>query len=229
MVLKMSSSSRTALVIGATGMVGKAILDELLRHADYTGVVAVTRRRLDRPEPAFRNLVVDFDRLDLHAEQLRTDDVFCALGTTIRSAGSKEAFRRIDHDIPLSLAKIAVKNGATAFHLVSSIGANPNSSVFYLRTKGELETDLAKLPYRTQNFFRPAMLDGERERKRLREELGVMFSHTIAFVLVGPWRKYRVIKATAVAKAMVEIALQQQPGSSVFESNEIQAIADGGS
>lgn len=223
----MSTSQRRAIVIGATGMVGKAILDELLQDSNFSEVIAITRRPLERTEPSFKNLVVDFDRLDQHAEQLNADDIFCALGTTIRHAGSKKAFRHVDYEIPLTLAGIAADNGALAFHLVSAVGANANSSVFYLRVKGELESALSKLPYRSVNHFRPAMLEGHREPKRLREEVGVVFSHTISFVLVGPWRKYRAIKATAVAKAMVITALREHAGVRVFESDAIQAIADG--
>ncbi len=222
---KLTDEKQTAIIIGASGLVGKSCLALLLASGRYAQVIAVTRRPLDVSDKRFRNLVVDFDNLERSADQLRADDIYCTLGTTIRHAGSKEAFRKVDFSYPLRFAELAVHNGARQFILISSVGASSSSSAYYLRVKGELEDALAKLPFQSQHFLRPAMLDGHREDKRLREEVGVIFSHAIQFLLVGRWRKYRAIKVTDVARAMLIVADRGLSGVHIYESNEIQKLA----
>ncbi|MGB5107219.1 MAG: NAD(P)H-binding protein [Candidatus Zixiibacteriota bacterium] len=221
----MTEQRKSALILGATGLVGKSCLDALIKSDLYLQVIAVTRRPLTVSHPKLRNLVVDFDNLEPVAAQFRADDIFCAFGTTIQRAGSKEAFRKIDHAYPLSIAELAVKNGAKQFILVSAVGANPMSSVFYLKVKGDLESAVAKLPFSSQLFFRTAMLDGEREEKRLLEELGIVFSRAIAFLLVGKLRKYRAVKTVDLALAMLVAASQGLTGVHIFDSGQITQMA----
>lgn len=221
----MTAQHKIALILGATGLTGKSCLEALLASVEYSQVLALTRRPLNVTHARLRNLVVDFDDLGPFESQIKADDIFCALGTTIRHAGSKEAFRKIDYTYPLSVAQIAVKNGARQFILVSAVGANADSSVFYLKVKGDLENALAALPFKSQLFFRPAMLDGKREERRLREELGVIFSRAIAFILVGKWRKYRAVKTTDLAKAMCIAANKNLTGVHRFDSSQITELA----
>jgi uncharacterized protein YbjT (DUF2867 family) len=174
-------------------------------------VIAVVRRNAGVKYPKVEERVVDFECLD--ALQMDADaDVFCALGTTIRKAGSKAAFRRVDFDYPLALARRTAELGARRFLVVSSVSADPESPNFYLKTKGELERELASLPFDALHIFRPSFLIGERQESRPGEKAGIRIARLIAFTLVGPLRKYRAVSAEAVAAAMVRSALSDAKG-----------------
>ena len=204
-----SMPTRTAIVAGATGLVGSHVLSLLIESPHYTGVTALVRRRLDREHPKLKQLVVDFDRLPPLPE---ADDVFCALGTTIKKAGSREAFRRVDYEYPVAIARQAAEAGDAQFLLVSSVGADRHSSNFYLRTKGEVEDAIGALPFRGLHVFRPSFLIGERADSRPGERFGIAAARIVGPLLAGPLRKYRAIPAEAVARAMVESAVRAEAG-----------------
>jgi uncharacterized protein YbjT (DUF2867 family) len=149
----------------------------------------------------------------------RVDRIFCALGTTIRKAGSRERFREVDHDYPLAVARLGVQQGTGHFLLVSAIGADPGSRVYYNRVKGEVEAAVAALPYRSLTLVRPSLLLGERDEFRLGEEV----MKQMAFLLP---RKYKAVEARAVAAALVQAAREDAPGRRAIESKEIPALAD---
>jgi uncharacterized protein YbjT (DUF2867 family) len=156
---------------------------------------------------------------------LTCDDLFCCLGTTIAVAKSKEAFRRVDHDYPVKLATLARANGCDQFLLVSSIGANSASSVFYSRVKGEVEKDVTHLDFSGIHVFRPSLLLGERREVRLKEQIAEKVAAALSFTFVGPLRQYKPIEASAVAAAMVEVAKQNRDGIHIYESEQILKIA----
>jgi uncharacterized protein YbjT (DUF2867 family) len=153
------------------------------------------------------------------------DDVFCCLGTTIRAAGSREAFRGVDFGYVVGAAQAAAENGARQLLLISAVGADPGSRVFYSRVKGEVEDAVGELPFRGTQIFRPSLLLGKREQFRLGERIAALALPLVSFLLVGPARKYRPIKASAVAAAMLKVATTEPPGVNVFESNRIAALA----
>jgi uncharacterized protein YbjT (DUF2867 family) len=162
---------------------------------------------------------VNYDRFSA-AQLPEVADVFCALGTTIRKAGSREAFRRVDYDYPLRLARLCRDRGARQLLLVSSVGADPRSSNFYLRVKGELEQSLAELGYEKLQIFRPGVLLGSREESRPGETVGKALSIALGFLLAGGLRKYRAMPADSLAKVMVRTAGESE-GSGVYHYNEI--------
>ena len=209
-----------AVVAGATGLVGGHLARRLAGEGAYDEVVALTRRPVDPGlrSAGVREVIVDFDRLEDHVSDLAATHVFCALGTTMRTAGSREAFRRVDLDYPLSLARVARAGGARHFSLVSSVGADPASRVFYTRTKGEVEEGVREVGYPSGAIFRPSMLGGERTESRPLERIG----QRLFALLPG---RYRVVDADAVARAMIEVARLEEPGWRVVESEEIRAIA----
>lgn len=175
-----------------------------------------------------RECVVDFDALSAaDVEPLEADDVFCALGTTMKKAGSREAFRRVDYTIPLRAIELAVKAGATRLALVSSVGADASSSSFYLRTKGELEDALALLPLRMFHVFRPSLLQGERGESRPGEAIGGAFFAVAGGILLGGLRKYRPIDGDAVARAMVAAMLRPDtaPAKQIHFYDQIVELA----
>lgn len=221
-------SGRTALLVGATGLVGGHCLERLLAEPAYTTVTVLARRSSGHREKRLDERVVDFGALTA-ADVPPVDDVYCALGTTMAKAGSKEAFRLVDHDHVLTVAELARAAGATRFALVSSIGADPDARAFYLRVKGETERDLGGLGYDCLEVFRPSGLLGERVDRRLAEKLSIPLLRVVSGALVGPLRPYRAVGAGTVARAMVAALLAGEKGIRVRTHDDIQALATVGS
>lgn len=195
-----------ALIAGATGLIGSHCLDELLSSDRYSKVIAVGRRKLSREHDKLVSLVVDFDQLDNVDELANFDDAFCCLGTTIKKAGSKENFKKVDYTYVINFASLAKKAGATRFMVVSAIGADAKSSVFYNQVKGEMENSLKDLNIPQTHIFEPSLLLGDREEFRLGERIGEVVMKLARPVLRGGLSKYRAIHAADVAKAMVRAA-----------------------
>ena len=221
-----STETRSALLLGATGLVGAKLLERLLRDDAYSRVSVLSRRALPVQHDKLNVCVVDFDRLSDAPEQCSADDVFCALGTTIAQAGSQAAFRKVDFDYPLQAASIALSQGAEQYFLVSAIGADARSAVFYSRVKGEIEEAIAALGYRAFASFRPSFLLGKREQTRFGEELGIALASVLKPLMLGPLAKYRAVSADAVAAAMIAEAKKREAGRRVIESDRIQEIFD---
>jgi len=211
--------AKSALVAGATGLVGRECVDLLLANPEFTRIVALVRRSLPKDIDSERLKVekVDFEHLDDRGEVFGVDVIICALGTTMRAAGSEGAFRIVDYDYPLALAKLGYARGARHFLLVSSQGANAESGVFYPRVKGELENAVSEIGYRSLTIVRPSFLIGEREERRFGEELGRRFGF-----LAPP--RYRPVRATVVAAALVRAAAEDIPGKRIIENREIRRM-----
>lgn len=218
------ANDKIAAVVGATGLVGSHCLQRLLHEDGYARVVALVRRPLGERHDRLEERVVDFDALPEDALAGATD-VFCALGTTIRKAGSQEKFKKVDHGYTLAAAERAVKAGARRMLLVSSVGADPGAGNFYLRVKGEAERDVAALPFEAVHVFRPSFLLGERGERRAGEAIGIALARGVQGALIGGLRKYRPIEAEVVADAMVAAAREGQPGRHVHHHQDILRLA----
>jgi len=216
--------AKSALLVGASGLVGGHCLQLLLQDQDYGKVIAFVRKPLSLRHPKLEQALVDFDHLQDHAHLTKVNDVFCCLGTTIKKAGSQEAFHKVDFTYPVEAAKIAAENGAEQFLIITALGANSKSSIFYNRVKGEVEGAIAKLPFGAIHIFRPSLLLGERHEFRRGERMAQKISKLFSFLLFGTLRKYRPIEAGVVAAAMIEIAKKDLKGTSVFESDRIQMM-----
>jgi uncharacterized protein YbjT (DUF2867 family) len=212
----------TAVLAGATGLVGGECLTRLLASRRYGRVIVVTRRPLESGgrHRRLETVVTDFDRLDEVAAQLGGDHVFCALGTTIRKAGSQARFRVVDHDYPLRLARITRERRARHFSLVSALGASRSSPFFYSRVKGELEDDLKRMGWPSLALFRPSVIAGERGESRPLERLG----ERLLRLAPATWRP---VEAGDIAAAMIATALGEPPGVTIVESRDIAAVAAG--
>ena len=208
------------LLAGANGMVGRELLRQALADPRVGEVVAPTRRLLTH-DGKLKNPVVDFDELPAEAAWWKVDAVICTLGTTIRDAGSQAAFRKVDHDYPLAVARHALAHGAATFVLTSASGANAGSRIFYSRTKGELERDLRTLGYRSLCLVRPGLLGGERERRRPLEHAGMKLLGAVDPLLP---RRYRVVPAERIASALLHLAMCARPGVRIVESEEIGSV-----
>lgn len=215
---------RSALVLGATGLVGQQVVRQLLARPEYQTVTALVRRPLPYTHPKLTAVIVDFDRLDQHFDRFGVDDLFCCLGTTMKQAGSREAFRRVDFEYPLAAARLAQAAGVQRYLLVSSMGADARSAVFYSRVKGEVEEAVAEVGLPMLAIFRPSLLLGERPERRLGESLLAAVSQPVSGLMAGPLARYRPIQSETVARAMVQVALRESAGIHRYRSDQIDAL-----
>ncbi|TKC59097.1 oxidoreductase [Pedobacter hiemivivus] len=213
-----------AIIAGATGLIGSSLLHQLLDHPDYTMITAIVRNEIHLQHPKFRQVVVDFDRLENHQEHIKGDVVFCALGTTKSKTPDKEQYRKIDYQYPLDIAFIAQQNGASQYHLVSALGANPDSSIFYSKLKGEVERDLKTIPFKAIHIYRPSLLVGDRKEHRTGEGIMIGLMRFLNPLLIGGLKKYRSIKIEKVASAMLKQSLKPVTGIFTYDSDQIEEL-----
>ncbi|OFX83316.1 MAG: hypothetical protein A2W99_12100 [Bacteroidetes bacterium GWF2_33_16] len=215
---------KTALVFGATGLVGSYLVNELVENEIYKKVKVFNRTKQNYSNIKIIEIIIDYDKVNEYTHEFKGHDAFCCLGTTIRKAGSKEKFFKIDHDLPVEIAKICSNNEVSNFVAISSIGANPNSSNNYLRTKGLMETHIQEFDFDQLAFVRPSMLLGPRKEFRFGEAFGKIVMIPFNYLLIGNLKKYRSIHAKTVAKSMLQIA-NMPIHKLFFESNELIEIA----
>jgi uncharacterized protein YbjT (DUF2867 family) len=216
---------KNAILIGATGLIGQDLLTKLLTNDGFKEVLVISRKDLQINHPKLKVIVTDFDNIDQYASALIGDEVFCCLGSTIKKTPDLSLYRKIDYQYPLDVANIAFKNGATYYHLVSAMGADIKSKLFYSRTKGEVESELQKIPFKGIHIYRPALLDGDRKEKRAAEKIMIGLFRLMNPLLIGPLKKYRSIKIEKVADAMLIKAIANEPGVHIYESDEITKIS----
>lgn len=219
----MADRPLSVLLVGATGLVGRECLRLLLADPGYNRIIVVTRRPLspDVRSPKLETHVIDFDHMNEYDELFKVDAIICALGTTIRQAGSRTRFRTVDYEYPLSFARLGRRNACNHFLVVSALGANPRSRVFYNRVKGELEDALRTLNYPRLTVVRPSLLLGPRAELRLGEEVAKRVTQWL-----GPLvpRAYKPVEARVVATALVRAAKEPGSGTRIIESSELALL-----
>ncbi|KAA0948554.1 NAD-dependent epimerase/dehydratase family protein [Sporosarcina sp. ANT_H38] len=216
---------KTALIVGVTGLVGKELLQNLLQSEQYKQVITVVRKSLDITNPKLLEIIVDFEKLGYIASSLVADDIFCCLGTTIKKAKTKEAMYKVDVDYTLTIAKLAYANGAKQFLVISALSANPKSSIFYSKMKGELELKLARIPYESIAILRPSLLLGKRDEFRLAESITAAAFKLVPFIFQGPFKKYKAIEGKDIALAMYKIAQLNKPGVAIYPSEQLAILS----
>ena len=216
---------KTALIAGASGLVGRSLLEQLLAADEYDRVVSVGRRRLPIEHPKLRQEEMDFAALEGAGVDLACDDAYCCLGTTIRQAGTQAKFRAVDHVAVLALAWAVRRRGAQRFFVVTAMGADPHSRGFRNRVKGETEQALQVLDFQTLAIFRPSFLLGARSRSRPGERVMTGLMWLADPLMLGPLRKYRAIRADVVARAMLRCSFGEGArGLLIYPSDEIQDL-----
>ncbi len=215
---------KTAIVFGATGLVGNLLLEELEAAKTYSTIRIFVRQTTGITLPGTEEIVTDFSDQESLAVQVRGDDLYICLGTTIKKAGSIANMEKIDRDLPVMVARMAHYNGTKRIAVVSSIGATPSSKNYYLRIKGEMEEGIIKLGFERTVIVRPSMLLGDRKEKRAGEIIGKVMMKTVQPLLAGKMKKFRAIHGRDVARSMITLA-QGEPGISIIESDELQIIA----
>lgn len=212
---------RTALVLGATGLVGQELTHLLLDSDYYDSVTVLVRKPLQWEHEKLKQNQVDFSTLEEHEELFAVDDVFSCLGTTIKKAKTKENFKKVDYDYTLQAARLAEKQGVKNFLVISSIGANSKSLFFYSQVKGKMEEEVQKLAINGIHIYRPSLLVGERQEFRFKEKTAEKLFYNIPFVFKGALKKYKPISAKDVSKGMYITALRNLTGIHIYYPEEI--------
>lgn len=217
--------AKTALIAGATGLVGSFLLEKLIHDDHYEKVIVISRRKPDQEHTKVDPVLIpDFDNLNDFKLQLLADDVFCCLGTTMAKAGSKDAFRKVDYDYVVALAKFTKENNASRFLMVSALGADKNSNIFYNKVKGEAEEAVASIDFKEIHIVRPSLLMGPRQEKRIGEDAAKTLYKLFNYAFIGPLKKYKGIEAEQVAKALIYYAKAEMPGKHTHENKELLTI-----
>lgn len=216
---------KKAIIVGASGLIGNELLNILLQHSYYNEILVLVRKELPMNHPKLIQLVVDFENLDKWSAAITGDVLFCCLGTTKAKSPDLKEYRRIDHDYPVKLGRIAKKNDIDQFHFISAIGANAGSSSFYLKLKGDTEAELESLRLKSLQIYRPSLLTGNRKEKRLAEKVFTIVMKVVNPLLLGSFKKFRSIPATVVAMAMFKQSLKNEVGVFVHPTDKIKQLA----
>ena len=224
MQIKLTIMAYKAIIAGASGLIGSNLLNILLDQPQYNEVLIIVRKELPIQNEKLKQLIVDFDKLDNYADAITGHAIFSCLGTTNAQTPDKDQYKKIDHDYPLHLARLAKQNGVEQFHVVTAIGADKTSSTFYLKLKGELEEDLKQVGLPTLHIYQPSMLVGRTDGSRFGEKALVTLFKLINPLMVGGLKKYRSIEGHTVARAMFKKSLDAAPGTFTYTSDKIQSI-----
>jgi uncharacterized protein YbjT (DUF2867 family) len=222
----LNPDKRTALIVGSSGLVGQACLTQLLADNHYSRIIAITREPLELANSKLQNVVIKFDELYQYGGSFAVNDVFCCLGTTMKKAGSKTRFMKVDYEYVMNVAKLSEENGAETFNVVSAVGADVKSGIFYNHVKGKVEQDLAQNKIHSINIFRPSLLLGKRSEFRLGERIGIILGKITAPFYVGAATKYKPVQVSMVAAAMIEAALQKKEGIHVYEYPQMLSLVN---
>lgn len=213
---------KTALIAGSSGLVGSELLSRLITQPQYQKIHVLVRKPGEFSSSRIREHVIQFDDLENFSPGESIDHVFCTLGTTIKKAGTKEKFRKVDHDYVLALGKLAKEWKAEKFLVVTALGANAGSAIFYNKVKGETEQALTGLDLPQLYIFRPSLLMGDRKEHRAGEKTAIAVYKIINPLFIWKLKKYKGVQASQVAKAMIAVALNNKEKLKIYESNEIQ-------
>ena len=215
---------KKAILFGASGFIGSHLLQELLNNDDYEQVTIVVRKPQSIIHPKLKTLIGDFQALPQLKESIIADEIFIALGTTKKQTPDEKEYYQIDHDYPVLAAKMAKENGAKSVFVVSAIGANAKSGIFYTKTKGELERDIIALDFEHTHIFEPSMLIGNRTENRPSEKIFIKIFTLFNPLLIGKLNKYKGIDAKDVAKAMNHAAKNQTGKVKIYQWKEMNSL-----
>ena len=214
---------KKAILIGATGLIGKALVRALREDTDYSEVLLIARKKIENLPAKFKLIQINFDEIEKYKNEMKGDVLFSTLGTTLKTAGSKEAQYKIDFDYQFNVAKITSENGVKNLVLLSSAGANSKSSIFYSRMKGELDEAVQKLKFDHISIIRPSMLVGKRKEFRLSEKIFTPLAYIVNIIPFA--RKYRPIKDSIVAQAMINAVKSNKSAYKIYELGEVFELA----
>ncbi|MBU3144909.1 NAD(P)H-binding protein [Clostridium sp. CF012] len=217
--------NKSALVLGASGLVGQDLTKMLIDSSEYNEVTLLVRKKLNIESEKIHQEIVDFNSLEKYRLLFDVDSVFCCLGTTIKIAKTKENFKKVDLEYPITSAQITKGSGKGRFFVISAFGSNEKSKIFYNSVKGTLERRLKDMNLDSLHIFRPSILMGDRKDFRLGERVTLALCKVLPFVFIGKLKKYKPTKTTALAEAMYKASLNNNKGNCVHEPEDIYKLA----
>ena len=215
---------KTALLFGASGLVGSHVLSQLISNNNYSKIKLFVRSSIDISDPKIEIIQTDFKNLENHREDIKGDDCFFCIGTTKKNSPDKNEYKRVELEVPKKVAQIAKSNSVNSFVFISSGYADPKSSGDYLKFKGEVEEELKRLNFQKLGIMRPSFLLGDRKEKRIGEKIGIFVFKLLSPLFLGPLKKMKPIHSATVAKAMITIT-QNKVSKTIFESDEIADLS----
>ena len=214
-------NQKTAILIGATGLTGRLLLTRLVADDSYASIKLFTRRASGNKSPKIQEFICDVLQLESFKSDFTADEVFCCIGTTSAKTKDRTVYKAIDFGIPFTASKLAKENNIPTFLVISSMGANPKSNIFYSKTKGEMEQAVLNQKIPNTYILRPSLIMGERDKKRIGESVGAVLLKFTTVFMVGRFKKYRAIEADCIASAMISLA-KSKPDRQIVNSDIIQ-------
>lgn len=215
-------SKFTAIIAGGTGLIGSHVIQQLTNDSDFEKIIVLNRRVIHYSDAKIQEIIVDFDQLENSLKEIKATHAFCCLGTTIKKAGSKEAFRKVDFDYVLNFAKAVNGIGCENFSVITALGTKTSSMIFYNQVKFEITEKLKTVGFKQLNILQPSLLLGERTESRSGEDIAQNFFKWTKNLWVGPLKNYAGIQGSQVAKAMIAISKTSKEGVHFYESGKLQ-------
>lgn len=215
---------KTAIILGATGLTGSIVLDKLLNDDRYTRIKIFSRKEIDGMPSKVNQYVGNIIELESFKADFTGDEVYCCIGTTAKKTPDKTLYTAIDYGIPVAAAKLSKENGIQTFLVVSALGANAKSSIFYSKTKGEMERDVLLEKIKNTFILQPSIIGGKRNEQRIGEKIGLAVFKLVQPLFFGKLKKYRITQAEHIAQAMINLA-NSPLNKQIISSNDIEALA----
>lgn len=216
---------KTAILLGATGLTGGILLNKLITDTNYSKIKLFSRNSVDVKSEKIEEFIIDVLQLEKLTKDFIADEVFCCIGTTAAKTKDKKIYKAIDYGIPVTAAKIAKQNSINTFIVMSSMGADAKSAVFYNKTKGEMENDVLQQNIKNSYILRPSLIGGNREENRVGERIGKGIMKILNPMMIGGFKKYKMIYPEKIASCM-HILANTNPKSAIFSSDEIEKISN---
>ena len=216
---------KTAIILGATGLTGSILLEKLLNDNRYENIKLFSRKKIEGLPKKVQQFIGNILELETFKDDFKADEVFCCIGTTVKKTPNKETYKRIDFGIPVTAAKLSKENNISTFIVVSAMGANEKSTVFYNRTKGEMEQNVLLKNIKNTYILRPSIIEGNRNENRILEKIGLAVLKLIQPLFMGKLKNYKIIKAEEIAQTMVNLANSKISEEKIIPSNKIKEIS----
>jgi len=216
---------KTAIILGASGLTGSILLEKLINDDSYESIKLFSRKKIEGLPKKVQQFIGDILELENFKANFKANEVFCCIGTTAKKTPNKETYKRIDFGIPVTAAKLSKLNNIPTFIVVSAMGANAKSSVFYNRTKGEMEQEVFQQNILNTYILRPSIIGGNRKENRLLEKIGLVIFKIIQPLFIGKLKQYKIIKAEEIAQAMLNLANSKTSKEKIITSDKIREIS----
>lgn len=216
---------KTAIILGATGLTGAILLQKLIEDERYTSIKLFSRSKIEGVPNKVTQFIGDLLKLEQFKSDFTADEVYCCIGTTAKKTPNKKVYKQIDYGIPVTAAKLSKENSIPTFLVISAMGANKKSNVFYNKTKGEMEHDVLQQHIKNTYIVRPSLIGGERKERRILEKIGITIFKVIEPLFIGKLKQYKIINAKSISLAMIHLANNASHAEVIITSNEIKKLA----